>query len=87
MKSILCSLFCTPTSISYCCGCKKHHGAVNFFELLSVLMNVVCASCNRKYMLIESQKDKVEKAIGSGEIETGSGLNQELSLVRAGDTR
>ncbi|KAJ9558142.1 hypothetical protein OSB04_012756 [Centaurea solstitialis] len=43
-----------------------------------VLMNVVCASCKRKDMLIESQKEKVEKAIGSGEIETGSG---------AGDTR
>jgi len=50
-------------------------------------MNVVCASCKRKDMLIESQKEKVQKTIDSGEIETGSGLNQELSLVRAGDTR
>ncbi|KAJ9560721.1 hypothetical protein OSB04_005881 [Centaurea solstitialis] len=51
---------------------RKHHGAVNFFEMIDVL---------------RKSKRKVEKLIGSGEVETGSGLNQELSLARAGDTR
>lgn len=29
----------------------------------------------------------MQEAIGISEIETGTGLNQELSLIRAGDTR
>ncbi|KAL6582954.1 hypothetical protein OROMI_005032 [Orobanche minor] len=66
---------------------KKHLGIGNFFDMIAVVMNVVCASCKRKDMIRESQKQKLEEAIGSGELETGSGLNQELSLSRAGDTR
>ncbi|KAJ9562232.1 hypothetical protein OSB04_007392, partial [Centaurea solstitialis] len=66
---------------------RKHHGVVQFFEMIGVLINVVCASCKRSDMLRESQKENLEKVIGSGEVETGSGLNQELSLARAGDTR
>ncbi|KAL6521278.1 hypothetical protein OROGR_017847 [Orobanche gracilis] len=66
---------------------KKHLGIGNFFDMIAVVMNVVCASCKRKDMIRESQKEKLEEAIGSGELETGSGLNQELSLSRAGDTR
>ena len=32
-------------------------------------------------------QEEVRKAIGKGEIATGTGLNQELSLQRPGDTR
>ncbi|GKA75821.1 zinc finger MYM-type protein 1-like protein [Tanacetum coccineum] len=35
----------------------------------------------------DPEKERVEKAIGNGEVETGRGKNQELSLIRAGDTR
>ncbi|XP_023767029.1 uncharacterized protein LOC111915619 [Lactuca sativa] len=38
-------------------------------------------------MMRESQKEKLEESIGRGEIETKNGLNQELSLTRAGDAR
>ncbi|XP_071713640.1 uncharacterized protein [Rutidosis leptorrhynchoides] len=50
-------------------------------------MNVVCASCKRKDILLDTEKKRVEEQIGSGILETGSGLNQELSLIRPGDTR
>ncbi|XP_071708766.1 uncharacterized protein [Rutidosis leptorrhynchoides] len=66
---------------------RKHLAIVNFFDKLSVLMNIVCASCKRKDILLDIQKERVEKEIGSGIIETGRGLNQELSLIRPGDTR
>ncbi|XP_076884742.1 uncharacterized protein LOC143534020 [Bidens hawaiensis] len=66
---------------------KKHLGVVNFFDNLSILMNVVCSSCKRTYMLRENEKERVEKEIGSGILETGSRLNQELSFIRPGDTR
>ena len=48
--------FVHPLQLVIVAMAKKHHGAINFFALLSVLMNVVCASCKRKVMLIESQK-------------------------------
>ncbi|XP_021979383.1 uncharacterized protein LOC110875493 [Helianthus annuus] len=38
-------------------------------------------------MIREKQNEKVQEAIGREEVETGSGLNQELSIARAGDTR
>ncbi|XP_021997455.1 zinc finger MYM-type protein 1-like [Helianthus annuus] len=66
---------------------NKHDDIWKFFEEVSNLTNVVCASCKRIDMIRESQKDKLKEAIGREEVETGSGLNQELSLARAGDTR
>ncbi|XP_071705044.1 uncharacterized protein [Rutidosis leptorrhynchoides] len=66
---------------------KHHEGVRNFFDMLGVVINVVCASCKRKDMIRESYKDRIQKEIGKGEIETGTGLHQELSLIRAGDTR
>ncbi|XP_071699686.1 uncharacterized protein [Rutidosis leptorrhynchoides] len=66
---------------------RKHLAIVNFFDKLAILMSVVCASCKRKDILIDEEKERVEKGIGSGIIETGRGLNQELSLIRPRDTR
>jgi hypothetical protein len=59
----------------------------DFFDMISVLLNVVGASCKRKDQLREHHRKELRKAIGRGEIATGTGLNQELSLQRPGDTR
>ncbi|KAK9070016.1 hypothetical protein SSX86_010415 [Deinandra increscens subsp. villosa] len=66
---------------------RKHLGVVNFFDNINILMNVVCSSCKRSTILREEEKEKVEKEIGSGILDTGTGLNQELSFIRPGDTR
>ncbi|KAJ9557938.1 hypothetical protein OSB04_012552 [Centaurea solstitialis] len=66
---------------------KNHDGAHDFFEHLALVVNVVCASCKRKDMIRDSYKERVQAEISNGETETGRGLNQELSLIRAGDTR
>lgn len=66
---------------------KKHDGVKNFFDLLALVVTVVNSSCKRTDMLREIHKDRIQEQIGNGEIETGKGLNQESSLVRAGDTR
>ncbi|GJS33589.1 zinc finger MYM-type protein 1-like protein [Tanacetum coccineum] len=66
---------------------KQHLGVVVFFDKLSLLTTVVCASCKIKDILIKCEKVRVEKAIGNDEVETGSGKNQELYLIRARDTR
>ncbi|XP_024989357.1 uncharacterized protein LOC112523917 [Cynara cardunculus var. scolymus] len=52
-----------------------------------MVINVVNASCKRKDMLRQSYKDRVQEAISKSEIDTGTGKCQELSLIRAGDTR
>ncbi|XP_052619778.1 uncharacterized protein LOC111891719 [Lactuca sativa] len=66
---------------------KKHDGVSDFFEQISLVVNVVCASCKRKDLLREQARQRVQKGLGSGELETGRGLNQKTTLVRAGDTR
>ncbi|KAI3523499.1 hypothetical protein L1887_01674 [Cichorium endivia] len=66
---------------------NKHEGVNDFFDQISLVVNVVCASCKRKDMVRENYRERVQKAIGNNELETGRGLNQETSLIRAGDTR
>uniref|UniRef100_A0A0D3BLP4 TTF-type domain-containing protein n=1 Tax=Brassica oleracea var. oleracea TaxID=109376 RepID=A0A0D3BLP4_BRAOL len=66
---------------------KKHFEVRDFFDKISLLVNVVAASCKRKDKMREIQRDIIEKGISNGEIKTGKGLNQESSLPRPGITR
>ncbi|XP_052624997.1 uncharacterized protein LOC111916201 [Lactuca sativa] len=66
---------------------KKHDGVSDFFEQISLVVNVVCASCKKKDLLREQARERVQKGLCSGELETGRGLNQETTLVRVGETR
>ncbi|CAH9107338.1 unnamed protein product, partial [Cuscuta epithymum] len=66
---------------------KKHFEVGDFFDMISLLLNVVGASCKRRDMIRQSHQEKVKQAISSGEISTGTGLNQELALQRPGNTR
>ncbi|XP_060210991.1 uncharacterized protein LOC132638013 [Lycium barbarum] len=59
-------------------------------ELLSLVsdsLNMVGASFKHRDELRESQAKEIEEALCKGELKTGRGLNQELGLARAGDTR
>ena len=66
---------------------KKNEDISDFFYMISVLFSVVGGSCKRKDMIKEKHRDDIRKAIGSGRISTGTGLNQDQTLQRAGDTR
>ncbi|XP_060210506.1 uncharacterized protein LOC132637434 [Lycium barbarum] len=55
--------------------------------LVSNVLNVVGGSFKRMDELRESQAEKVQEALDMGEVETSKGLNQELGLARAADTR
>ncbi|XP_023751075.1 uncharacterized protein LOC111899452 [Lactuca sativa] len=66
---------------------KKHGGVSDFFEQISLAVNVVCALCKIKDLLWEQAREMVQKGLCSGELETERGLNQETTFVRAGDTR
>nr|XP_009587366.1 zinc finger MYM-type protein 1-like [Nicotiana tomentosiformis] len=54
---------------------------------VSNVLNIVGGSFKRMDDLRESQAEKVQEALDMGELETGRGLNQELGLARAVDTR
>nr|XP_020195096.1 zinc finger MYM-type protein 1-like [Aegilops tauschii subsp. strangulata] len=58
-----------------------------FFDHVSYLLNIVGVSCKRHDMLRDVRAQKVLEALEMGEIESGSGLNQEMGLARPGDTR
>ncbi|XP_042051664.1 zinc finger MYM-type protein 1-like [Salvia splendens] len=66
---------------------KKNDDCSWLFETVSILLNVIGVSCKRNELLHEVQAQKVAQALEIGELESGSGLNQELSLKRPGDTR
>ncbi|XP_071683789.1 uncharacterized protein [Lolium perenne] len=66
---------------------KKITDVGEFFDMISLLVTVAGYSCKRKDKLREYHQEEVRKAICRGELSTGSGLNQEMSLQRPGDTR
>ncbi|XP_076903906.1 uncharacterized protein LOC143559113 [Bidens hawaiensis] len=65
---------------------QKDMSVRRFFEMVGTLASIVCASCEPQDMLRESQKEKLEKVIGHLAIDKEIGLNQEVSLAKAGDT-
>jgi hypothetical protein len=66
---------------------KGNDGCHNFFAQVTRLLNIVGVSCKRHGMLRDVRSQKLKKALDLGEIESGSGLNQEMGLARPGDTR
>lgn len=66
---------------------KKNGFVASFFEYLSMIVTTVGASCKRRDELRQKQYDDFKNRIESGELYTGKGMNQEMSLARAGDTR
>ncbi|XP_047947406.1 zinc finger MYM-type protein 1-like [Salvia hispanica] len=66
---------------------KKKPQVAAFFNLVNNITTIVGASCKRKDLLQEKQIERLLRAFDCGELETGTGSNQERSLQRAGDTR
>ncbi|XP_058755986.1 uncharacterized protein LOC131629208 [Vicia villosa] len=58
-----------------------------FFDKITLIVNVVCSSTKRHDKLQASQLEEIEHLLEIGEIVTGRGENQIGTLRRAGDTR
>ncbi|QHN87193.1 Zinc finger MYM-type protein [Arachis hypogaea] len=54
---------------------------------ISIKEQMCLFKCKRRDMLRDSQMTKTIEALQSGEISSGRGLNQEIAVKRAGDTR
>jgi hypothetical protein len=50
----------------------KNDDVGDFFDMVSLLINVAGASCKRKDMIRESQQERVARQIGSGQLITGT---------------
>ncbi|XP_075483620.1 uncharacterized protein LOC142523773 [Primulina tabacum] len=59
----------------------------NFIRVVGDVLNVVGASCKRSDLLREKHSNFIVEALERGEISSGRGLNQEITLQHAGDTR
>lgn len=66
---------------------KDNEACQWFFDHVSYLFNIIGVSCKRHDMLRDVRAQKLLEALEMGEIESGSGLNQEMGLSRPGDTR
>ncbi|XP_075082578.1 uncharacterized protein LOC142166871 [Nicotiana tabacum] len=94
------TLIMNDTPSAYCIHCfahqlqltlvavaKKHYETEQFFDILANVLNIVGGSFKCREMLRDDQAEKLEELLVLGEVHTGSGLNQELGLQRASDTR
>ncbi|CAN1254761.1 Zinc finger MYM-type protein 1 [Linum perenne] len=84
------TLILSKTPSAYYIHCFAHQLQLTLVAVArnhGVLTNLVGASCKRRDIVRETQAEKVADAIYCGEIETGRGLNQEISLKRPSDTR
>ncbi|XP_012851433.1 PREDICTED: zinc finger MYM-type protein 1-like [Erythranthe guttata] len=66
---------------------KKNKQLCEFFGSLAMLANIIGGSCKRQELLREKQFEKLCEKISFDNFVTGSGLNQEATLKRPGDTR
>ncbi|XP_023739167.1 uncharacterized protein LOC111887233 [Lactuca sativa] len=66
----------------------QNHTKVNdFFDAVSRLLNIIGSSYKRRDNLRIKQANKVMEAFVEGELESGTGLNQEVGIKRPYDTR
>ncbi|CAN6559431.1 unnamed protein product [Malus baccata var. baccata] len=66
---------------------KENEDVANFFINASSLVNLIGSSCKRRDAFREKQQEQIQKALDLGNLETGKGLNQEMSLMCPCDTR
>jgi hypothetical protein len=55
---------------------RKYKGISNFLSRISILLNVVGGSAKRRDMIRDINHEQVSKALGCGQLETGTRLNQ-----------
>ncbi|KAI0516273.1 hypothetical protein KFK09_008945 [Dendrobium nobile] len=65
---------------------KNHVQIALLFSVISNMMNIVRVSCKRRDQLRDKQRERTLMELQNGELVTGQGLNQEITLKRSGDT-
>jgi hypothetical protein len=66
---------------------KGNVGCATFFCQVSRLLNIIGVSCKHHDMLRDVRVENLIKSLELGEMESGSGLNQQMGLARPSETR
>ncbi|XP_022883399.1 uncharacterized protein LOC111400204 [Olea europaea var. sylvestris] len=66
---------------------QKHPKIETFFTTVHRLVNIVGGSTKRSDLIRENQTLKILESLSIGEISSGRGLNQEITIQRPSDTR
>ncbi|XP_028054370.1 zinc finger MYM-type protein 1-like [Camellia sinensis] len=66
---------------------KNYIDIASLFNLVSNVLNVVGAYCKRWDLQRETRATKVVESLSNYKIQSGQGMNQEIGLKRARDTR
>ncbi|KAL7601029.1 hypothetical protein Lser_V15G25543 [Lactuca serriola] len=64
---------------------QEHYGSGVLFDKIPIMKEVVGASCSRKNLERESQKEKLHEAIGYKEIEIESELDEDFPILKVVD--
>ncbi|XP_042423326.1 zinc finger MYM-type protein 1-like [Zingiber officinale] len=66
---------------------KSNRIVSDFFQYVTMIVNTTHASCKRKDKFRQLEHDRLVECLEKGDIVSGKGKNQEISLKRPGDTR
>ncbi|XP_042453175.1 zinc finger MYM-type protein 1-like [Zingiber officinale] len=66
---------------------KSNRIVSDFFQYVTMIVNIIGASCKRKDKFRQLEHDRLVECLEKGDIVSGKGKNQEISLKRPGDTR
>ncbi|XP_016476394.2 uncharacterized protein LOC107797985 [Nicotiana tabacum] len=79
--------FARQLQLTFVAVAKKHYDVDQFSDIVANVLNNIRSSFKHREMLREDQAQKLEELLMLGEVDTGSGQNQEFGLQRPGDTR
>ncbi|XP_042460249.1 zinc finger MYM-type protein 1-like [Zingiber officinale] len=65
---------------------KSNRIVSDFFQYVTMIVNITGASCKRKDKFRQLEHDKLVECLEKGYIVSGKGKNQEINLKRPGDT-
>ncbi|XP_042436905.1 zinc finger MYM-type protein 1-like [Zingiber officinale] len=66
---------------------KSNRIVSDFFQCVTMIVNIIGASCKRKDKFRKLEHNRLVECLEKGDIISGKGKHQEISLKRPGDTR
>ncbi|XP_031262833.1 zinc finger MYM-type protein 1-like [Pistacia vera] len=78
--------FAHQLELAFVALAKNHDDVNDLFNIVAIVVNIVCASSKHCNLLRDKQACKVIETLSNGELSSGKCLNQETNLQRASDS-
>ncbi|XP_031265295.1 zinc finger MYM-type protein 1-like [Pistacia vera] len=79
--------FAHQLQLAFVALAKNHDDVNDLFNIVVIVVNIVNVSSKHCNLLRDKQACKVIETLSNGELSSGKGLNQEINMQRASDTR